>query len=160
MEAGVAYLYTPSENVTNPVFENVVVKKDLVSSSYTQDGYSATYTGIYDATSDVKATLDQSTQGLDNYVLGGDQWLYQVSSMPAETMAMNAFRGYFTLNFGTNAAPGRRARVVFGDIDDNPMATDLEALDNKQLPDKRIENGQLLIIRNGHTYNAQGQLLR
>ena len=159
MEAGVAYLYTPSRNVTNPVFENVVVKEDLKETTYTQDDYSATFKGIYDATSDVKATLDQSTQGLDNYVLGSDQWLYQVSSM-SEIMAMNAFRGYFTLNFGANAAPGRRARVVFGDIDDNPMATDLEELDNKQLPDKRIENGQLLIIRNGHTYNAQGQLLR
>ncbi len=154
MQAGVAYLYTPSENVTNPVFENVVVKKDLVSSSYTQDGYTATYTGIYDAI-DVQANIT----GTDKYVLGSDQWLYNVSEMP-QTMTMNAFRGYFTLNFGANAAPGRRARVVFGDIDDNPMATELEELDNKQLPDKRIENGQLLIIRNGHTYNAQGQLLR
>ncbi len=157
MEAGVAYLYTPSDNVTNPVFENVVVDKVIHPSTYTQDGYTATYTGIYDATADVQTTL----AGANNYVLGSDQWLYEVAPMPDDPkLAMNAFRGYFTLNFGANAAPGRRARVVFGDIDDNPMTTELEELDNKQLPDKRIENGQLLIIRNGHTYNAQGQLLR
>ena len=158
MEAGVAYLYTPSTDVTNPVFENVVVKKDLVSPSYADDGYTATYTGIYDATDDVKTALAAVP---NSYILGNDRWLYEVAPMPeTPKLAMNAFRGYFILNFGTNAAPGRRARIVFGDIDDNPMATDLEYSDNTQLPDKRIEHGQLLIIRNGHTYNAQGQLLR
>ena len=48
-----------------------------------------------------------------------------------------------------------RARVVFGENE----TTGLDNITNNEAPAKMIQNGQLIIIRNGVKYNVQGQKL-
>ena len=153
IEAGVPYLYSPSADVANPVFEGVTVSKDLVPTE-PADGY-AKYYGIYD-TKDA-AALHAITNG---YVLGSDQYLYTTSSL-VETQTMKALRGYFVLNFpggGTNSAP--RARVIFNSQETEVATGNLTPTLSQGEGVKVLRDGQLLIIRNGRTYNAQGQLVK
>ena len=70
---------------------------------------------------------------------------------------MKAFRCYFTIpNNAPNNVISKRAKIVFG-----PQATtDIEnAQDNVQCT-KVLRDGQLYIIRDGRTYDAQGQLIK
>lgn len=152
IEAGVPYLYEPSTAVANPTFESVEVSATLnptVADSY------AKYYGIY-------APMDGNDLHAltDAYVLGPDQYLYAVSDLPAnQTMA--ALRAYFVLNFppSAGAAPRRVAQVVFNS-QETEVATGIEnAIDNEQNA-KILRDGQLLIIREGKMYNAQGQLIK
>ncbi len=154
VEAGVPYLYTPSADVNNPVFTGVTVNKDLHPTE-PADGY-AKYYGIY-------APMDGSQlHGITNgYVLGSDQYLYTTSSL-VETQVMNALRGYFVLNFptGGGASGAPRAKVVFNSHE-TETTTGIEDVqgDNVQCT-KVIRDGQLLIIKDNRTYNAQGQLIK
>ena len=147
------YLYAPSVAVANPVFEDVSVSKDL-NHSVPDDGY-AEYHGIY-------APMDGvALHALTNaYVLGPDQYLYAVSDLP-ENQTMLALRAYFVLNFPSSAgaAPRHIAKVVFN-YQETEVATGIEnTIDNEQNT-KILRDGQLLIIREGKTYNAQGQLIK
>lgn len=152
IEAGVPYLYEPSAAVANPTFEGVEVSAALnptVADSH------AKYYGIY-------APMDgDALHAKDNaYVLGPDQYLYAVSDLPAN-QTMLALRGYFVLNFPTSAgaAPRRVAQVVFNS-QETEVATGIEnAIDNEQNA-KILRDGQLLIIREGKMYNAQGKLIK
>lgn len=153
IEAGVPYLYTPSEAVTNPIFEDVTVEKNL-SPTEPADGY-AKYYGIY-------APLDgNAIHALTNaYVLGSDQYLYSVENLPA-TQTMKALRGYFVLNF-PDAAPGapkHLAKVVFNS-NETETATAIDDVQAREQYTKIIENGMLYIVRDGKMYNAQGQLVK
>ncbi len=152
IEAGVPYLYEPSAAVANPTFEGVEVSAALnptVADSH------AEYHGIY-------APMDgNALHALTNaYVLGPDQYLYDVSYLPAN-QTMGALRGYFVLNFPSSAgaAPRRLAKVVFN-YEETEILTGIEnTIDNEQNA-KILRDGQLLIIREGKTYNAQGQLIK
>ena len=152
IEAGVPYLYEPSAAVANPTFEGVEVRAALnptVADSH------AEYHGIY-------APMDgNALHALTNaYVLGPDQYLYDVSDLP-ENQTMGALRGYFVLNFPSAApgAPKRLAKVVFN-YEETEILTGIEnTIDNEQNT-KILRDGQLLIIREGKTYNAQGQLIK
>lgn len=153
IEAGVPYLYEPSENVTNPAFEGVSVSKDLHPTE-PADGY-AKYYGIY-----APMEGDDLHDLTDAYVLGSDQYLYAVSDLP-DTQTMKALRAYFVLTFpsATPGAPKRLAKVVFNS-QETEVATGIEnTIDNEQNT-KILRDGQLLIIREGKTYNAQGQLIK
>ena len=153
IEAGVPYLYVPSTNVTNSIFENVTVSSTLVPTE-PADGL-AKYYGIYE-TKDADA-LKAITNG---YVLGSDQYLYDVQDLPS-TQTMKALRGYFVLNFPSlgAGAPKRIAKVVFNSNEDN-STTGIEDVQDGVQCTKRIENGMLYIIRDGKTYNVQGQLVK
>ena len=154
IEAGVPYLYEPSADVANPVFAGVTISKDL-NPTEPEDGL-AKYHGIY-------ATMDGETlKALTNaYVLGSDQYLYSVADLP-DTQTMSALRGYFVLNFPNNTpngAPKPRAKVVFNSHETN-TATGIEAVSEGAQCTKYIDNGMLYIIRDGKTYNVQGQLVK
>ena len=151
IEAGVPYLYTPSADVVNPVFADVTIDKDL-NPSVPADGY-ASYHGIY-------APLDgDGIHALsDAYVLGSDQYLYSVANLPAE-QTMKALRGYFVLNFPVGSSQAS-ARVVFN-TNEVETATGMESIQSSAISvQKVLENGQVLIIRDGRTYNAQGQMIK
>lgn len=151
IEAGVPYLYTPSADVVNPVFADVTIDKDL-NPSVPADGY-ASYYGIY-------APLDgDGIHALsDAYVLGSDQYLYSVANLPAE-QTMKALRGYFVLNFPVGSSQAS-ARVVFN-TNEVETATGMESIQSSAISvQKVLENGQVLIIRDGRTYNAQGQMIK
>jgi hypothetical protein len=152
IEAGVPYLYEPSAAVANPTFEGVEVSAALnptVADSY------AEYHGIYAPMDGV--ALHALT---DAYVLGPDQYLYAVSDLP-ENQTMLALRAYFVLNFPSAApgAPKRLAKVVFN-YEETEILTGIENTIDDEQNTKILRDGQLLIIREGKTYNAQGQLIK
>ena len=152
VEAGVPYLYTPSADVANPVFAGVTVSKDL-NPTEPADNY-AKYYGIY-------APMDGDALHLkiNAYVLGPDQYLYAVSDLPA-TQTMAALRGYFVLNFPSGSSGMPRARVIFNSHE-TETATGVESIQPSDVNyQKVLRDGQILIIREGKTYNAQGQLIK
>lgn len=153
IEAGVPYLYEPSADVTNPAFVGVSVSKDLHHTE-PADGY-AKYYGIY-----APMEGDDLHDLTDAYVLGSDQYLYAVSDLP-NTQTMKALRAYFVLDFpsATPGAPKRLAKVVFNS-QETEVATGIENTIDDEQNTKILRDGQLLIIREGKTYNAQGQLIK
>ena len=152
VEAGVPYLYTPSADVANPVFAGVTVSKDL-NPTEPADNY-AKYYGIY-APMDGDA-LHAKTNA---YVLGPDQYLYAVSDLPAN-QTMSALRGYFVLDFPSGSSGMPRARVIFNSHE-TETATGVESIQPSDVSyQKVLRDGQILIIREGKTYNAQGQLIK
>ena len=154
IEAGVPYLYVPSANVTNPAFINVTASKDLDPTTPV-DGL-AKYYGIYAPTTGTALKTIS-----DAYVLGSDQYLYAAQNL-LDAQEMPALRGYFVLNFSSAApgAPKKRAKVIFNNSEtETPTAVETVQSDNAQCV-KVIENGMLYIIREGKTYNAQGQLIK
>ena len=154
IEAGVPYLYVPSANVTNPAFINVTASKDLDPTTPV-DGL-AEYHGIFAPTTGTALKTIS-----DAYVLGSDQYLYAAQNL-LDAQEMPALRGYFVLNFSSAAqgAPKKRAKVIFNNSEtETPTAVETVQSDNAQCV-KVIENGMLYIIREGKTYNAQGQLIK
>ena len=152
IEAGVPYLYEPSADVINPVFAGVTISKDLNPS---EPDELAKYYGIY------APKTGSALKGIANaYVLGSDLYLYATSGLTND-QPMKALRAYFVLNFPADPSPmpGRRARIVFNSNEEQ-TATGIEDVQGERQSIKVIRGGQLFIIRDGKTYNAQGQLIK
>ena len=150
IEAGVPYLYSPSANITNPVFTGVTISSALRPTAPT--GEKAAYYGIY------APTTGEELKTHDAYVLGSDQYLYAASVLQND-QPMKALRGYFVLSFPSGAnAP--RARVIFNS-QETEIATGISDVQSAPVQcTKVIRDGLLLIIRDGRTYDAQGQLIK
>lgn len=88
------------------------------------------------------------------FFLGSDNYLYY----KANNNIILGLRSYFTFAGITeySQAAQVRARVVFNENE----TTDLDNLITTDAPVKVIENGQLIIIRDGVKYNIQGQVIR
>lgn len=146
-EAGKAYLLRPGTAVTeNPVFEGVVVKNvnpEDVAATSTLMNFQGTYNTIL---------LDSENQRF----VGPENYLYS----PAEGGTnMKAFRCFFSIpqNSPLNGAPGRPARIVFGE----QTATGMESVQGDDVQSAKVlMDGQLFILREGRTYNAQGILVK
>ena len=144
--AGQPYLVLPSENLTNPIFEGVKIvdTEGETTETVSGAGINITFTGIING-------VGEQTNGTTHYYVGNKGCLYN------EPTAKLGLRAFFTI---TDAAGQEvkniRARVVVGE-------NTTTGVDNSQLPitniQKVIENGQLIIIRNGEKFNAQGQKL-
>ena len=95
----------------------------------------------------LSVTADQTTDG--KFWLASDTYLYN------NTNALPSLRALFTISTPSGIAP--RARVALGENVET-------GLDNNQLPNtniqKVLENGQLIIIRDGVKYNVQGQVIK
>lgn len=102
------------------------------------------------------ATLVTDITGLtqDNcYVLSGTNE-YGVGFYRINGNTLKAHKAYVKFTGGQNGAP-RRMRFVFN------QATGVESIQPSAVSSqKMIENGQLVIIRNGAKYNAQGQIVK
>ena len=87
------------------------------------------------------------------FFLGSDSYLYY----QATDNVLLGLRAYFTFDGVTtySQAAQVRARVVFNENE----TTDLDNLITTDAPVKVIENGQIIIIRDGVKYNVQGQKL-
>ena len=136
-----AYLVKPSAAITNPVFEGVTIESGspIVSSSTAGD-YTMEFVGTINA--------GGQTDG-SQYYIGDNGYLYN------GVVDILGLRAFFT--FTENGQPAKvRARVVAG-----TNAT--TGIDNVVVPEgqvlKVIENGQLIIIRDGEKFNVQGQKL-
>ena len=152
IEAGVPYLYTPSANVTNPVFNGVTINKNL-NPTVPADG-KAEYHGIYAPTTGAWLKTQANA-----YVLGSDRYLYDVQALQ-DDQPMNALRGYFVLNFESASSVAPRARVIFNSQETEVATGNLTPTLSQGEGVKVLRDGQLLIIRDGRTYNAQGQLIK
>ena len=151
IEAGVPYLYSPSEDVVNPVFTGVTISSALRPTAPT--GEKAAYYGIY------APTTGEELKTHDAYVLGSDQYLYAASVLRND-QPMNALRGYFVLNFPNSGANAPRARVIFNNKE-TEIATGISDVQSAPVQcTKVLRDGQLLINRDGRTYDAQGQLIK
>ena len=89
-----------------------------------------------------------SGHSTDNSVTGVG--FYQFSG----TLA--AHKAYITVSGGAAYAP-RKLRFVFNG---EQQATGVDNAADGIMSEKRIENGQLIIIKNGVRYNAQGQIVK
>ena len=146
IEAGKAYMIKPGKDfVAGSIIEGVTIKNVNPE--------------------DLKSTCDHMYfQGVfDQYLLEGDNKRFVSANnylySPAEGgTTMGAFRCYFTIPVESQALVGSKAaRIVFGP----QVATGTENVQSDQVPSaKVIIDGTLYIIREGRTYNAQGQLVK
>ena len=88
------------------------------------------------------------------FFLGNDSYLHY----QANNNTILGLRAYFTFDGVTtySQAAQVRARVVFNENE----TTGVDNLITTDAPVKVIENGQLIIIRDGVKYNVQGQVIR
>lgn len=139
--AGKPYLILPKQDV-----DGFTVNKVTLSNSTQTLSFSVGTTTI--AMEPVlSVTSGQTTEG--KYWLASDTYLYD------NTNALPSLRALFTISTPSGIAP--RARVALGENVET-------GLDNNQLPNtniqKVLENGQLIIIRDGVKYNVQGQVIK
>ena len=146
LSAGMPYLVLPKANMSELVVENVTILEDPVAGQgVSNDALNVQifFQGYYSAPG-VK------TNGTTEYYVGNNGYLYNGK------VEIRGLSGLFTIT-DTEGNPTKvRARVV--------TREEVETgLDNNQLPNtniqKVLENGQLIIIRDGVKYNVQGQKL-
>lgn len=142
LEAGKPYLLQPANNVSNPSFTGVEI--DASTPSDGLDNTFIEFHGVYSPT--------ELTGGNKNLLfLGAGNELF----WPSSTGDLKGFRAYFEVKGSAQKAV--RARIVKKE----DAATGIDQITNDQLPitNKFLRNGQLLILRDGKTYNAQGMLV-
>ena len=143
--AGQPYLLLPSKNIEDPIFEGVTIINTTgeTTEPVSGAGINITFTGIING-------VGEQTNGTTHYYVGDYGYLYNGKT---EKLGLRAF---FTITDDADQPVKVRARVVVGE-------NTTTGVDNSQLPitnvQKVIENGQLIIIRNGEKFNAQGQKL-
>ena len=141
IEAATPYLIKPEKNVNEGVFlENVTIH---------------TTPNILEAgiTKMIPVLKTQDFTGEDNsFFLGANKTLYKQSTS-GKIMAMRAYFQFSTLT--PEQLRNVRARVVFNENTE----TNVDNITIDEAPIKVIQNGQLIIIRNGVKYNVQGQKL-
>ena len=142
--AGVPYLVYPKENMNELVVEGVIIANDKPSEDYSWNNgmVKLSFQGCYSA--------DGKTDGATEYYIGNGGYLYN------NVVDKRGLCGFFTITDNDDNPVNIRARVV--------TREEVETgLDNNQLPNiniqKVLENGQLIIIRDGVKYNVQGQKL-
>lgn len=91
------------------------------------------------------------------YLIAGDQFRWPIAN---DVTNMKGFRAYFRVYVGggANNSPrrGMPSRIVFGEK--TTTGVENAAVENGVV--KTIENGQLVIIREGVRYNAAGQIVK
>ena len=145
LSAGMPYLVLPKANMSELVVENVTILEDPVAGqgvSNDELNVQIFFQGYYSA--------GGQTNGSTEYYVGDKGYLYN------EVVDIRGLCGLFTITDKEGNPTKVRARVV--------TREEVETgLDNNQLPitniQKVLENGQLIIIRDGVKYNVQGQKL-
>jgi hypothetical protein len=146
LSAGMPYLVLPKANMSELVVENVTIAEDGVAGqgvSNDELNVQIFFQGYYSAPG-------VTTNGTTEYYVGNNGYLYNGE------VEIRGLSGLFTITDTEGNPVNVRARVV--------TREEVETgLDNNQLPNtniqKVLENGQLIIIRDGVKYNVQGQKL-
>ena len=147
LSTGVPYLVLPKANMSELVVENVTIQSDIASGQNVtnkEETVKIFFEGFYSAPG-------RTTNGTTEYYVGNDGYLYKGE------VEIRGLCGLFTITDANNNPLNVRARVV--------TREEVETgLDNNQLPNtniqKVLENGQLIIIRDGVKYNVQGQVIK
>ena len=115
-----------------------------------------TYHGFYGRTH-----IDDATNGTQhlNLFLGGNNTLYWPTDGDIASAKMLGFRAWFQVSTVASFASVHRNMPASFRIVSTP--TDMDQITNDQLPktNKIIEDGHLIIIRNGEKYSINGQKL-
>lgn len=143
---GRPYLIKPTKDVTNPIFGTGHTIDERTSGYSTTVCDNADFIGNF-----IKGTIPA---GEDNLFLGQNNLLYFSES----TTTIKGMRAYFEVK-NSSGAPIRHARIV----EQSEVVTELELI-NGEWQDiksangtiKTIENGQLILIRDGKRYNVMG----
>ena len=143
---GTPVLIQTSRDIVNPVFTGVKFTRATPSATTKTN---ANFTGTF-----VKTTLEADENIL---YLGANNKLY----FPTASIDMYGMRGWFVIHgSGGSAAPAvRGARIV----ENEQVATDIELVGSQKSKvesQKLIENGQLIIVRDGVRYNVMGVKLQ
>ena len=145
--------YNAALSLENMTFEDVIINNaDLESNKVGYNG--VTMMGTF-APFLMNAQEEFETDG---YVfLGQNNQLY----WPNTTNAIKPFRAYFKINIsGGGTMPIKRGMPV-KISEPNNMPTEIEGvIVEENIGRKIIENGQLIIVRNGVYYNAEGQIVK
>lgn len=138
--AGKPYLIAPTKDVNGFSIQNVILTNKPNNITFTVGKTTITMEAILSVEANAK------TDG--RYWLAADKYLYNSENN------LPALRALF--NVSTKSGMPPRARVALGEN----AATGLDNITNgENTTIKVIENGQLIIIRNGEKFNAQGQKL-
>ena len=139
LEAGVPYIFEKTANTIT-----VTCQGEAVAEAASANGLIGNFTNEY-------------VVPADNYIL------YNNAFIPADgtTNKVNAYRAYLDLSAVTGGAPQQMPgrRYIGMDVQGENVETGVEDLFTTDAPVKVIENGQLIIIRDGVKYNVQGQKL-
>ena len=135
--AGKPYLIAPTKDVNGFSIQNVILTNKPNNITFTVGKTTITMEAILSVEANAK------TDG--RYWLAADKYLYNSEN------DLPALRALF--NVSTKSGMPPRARVALGEN----AATGLDNITNgENTTIKVIENGQLIIIRNGEKFNAQG----
>lgn len=110
------------------------------------------------AANQLRGTDSEMAAPANCYVLSGHSTDNSVTGVGfyAFTGTIPAHKAYLTISGGAAYAP-KKLRFVFNN---EQLATGMENAAEALKSEKRIENGQLIIIKNGVRYNAQGQVVK
>lgn len=143
---GRPYLIKPTKDVTNPIFGTGHTIDERTSGYSTTVCDNADFIGNF-----IKGTIPA---GEDNLFLGQNNLLYFSES----TTTIKGMRAYFEVK-NSSGTPIRHARIV----EQSEVVTELELINGEWQEVKSangtiktIENGQLILIRDGKRYNAMG----
>ena len=146
IEAGKPYIIVP---IKGPEYENLIIAdvtvvKDIKDGSYTISG------GGYKATVKAVTTTGGLTNGSTEYYVGAnDGYLYNAV---VDKLGLRAI-----IELTTTSGQPLPARVRARVVNSENAATGVDNITNTDNTTiKVIENGQLIIIRNGEKFNAQG----
>ena len=137
---GTPYLIKPTADVVNPQFTSVeFVLSDATSSA--TSGTNADFIGTF-----IKQTIPGNPNNL--YLQANNMLQFSQSDV-----TIKGTRAYFRVNAPSSALPVLRPRIVMN----GQVLTDMELVNGEPQTDgKFIENGQLIIVRDGVRYNALG----
>ncbi|MBQ7698682.1 MAG: fibronectin type III domain-containing protein [Paludibacteraceae bacterium] len=139
LTAGKPYLIQPAANVANPSFAGVTISTTSPVDQ-TSDTY-ISFHGVFNPTS-----LEGGNKNL--LFLGAANELFY----PAATDNINGFRAYFEVK-GSAQKVAKRARIANG----TNTATGISDVQRDEVQcTKILRDGQIVIIRQGAEYNAQG----
>ena len=137
---GTPYLIKPASNVVNPQFTGVEFTVSDATTAAT-GGTNADFIGTF-----VKTTIPANVNNL--YLQSGNVLMFSENDV-----TIKGTRAYFHVDVPSGILPVVRPRIVLN----GQVLTDIELINGEpQVNGKFIENGQLIIIRDGVRYNAFG----
>ena len=151
LSAGMPYLVLPKANMSELVVENVTIAEDGVAGQGVEGSQGVNVQIFFQGYYSAPAAPENQTNGTTQYYVGNNGYLYN------DVVDIRGLCGLFTITDKEGNPTKVRARVV--------TREEVETgLDNNQLPNthiqKVLENGQLIIIRDGVKYNVQGQVIK
>ena len=156
IEPNKPYIVIPNETIVNPVFNDVTLQS-IGDGSYTVENTENIGTGVTFRNTQYRQTLPNNDKRV--IYLSSNTLCYP---NPEKETYMNAFRGYFYLNVEVGDIHYIQPRRVILETTDGDRIEYAEESNEAISSEthKYIENGILVIERNGIKYDAQGHIIK